>query len=293
MSVVGPDRARTRSTTSSGPTAPSRQTTGPSPAARHSCSTPWLRDAAREGLTVARRSSRSSAEQPAATRRRHAARRVGDRAQHGAATRPAARRCSPPPPPATRGCPAAGSRRRRGRATASPTPRPADEVGTRAGVEEQRGLGAPGAFLEPDHELAHPRRRPPVHLAQVVAVAVLARADVVLTVHGDRPAGAVPAAALATGRPAGAQRTDARDDEQRRRARADGRALHEPEGVHQPEPQRAEGVPAPALAVHAVGQVGGLPAAEPLDDEARRAVRARRAAAPPASTAHRCGRRRW
>ena len=101
-------------------------------------------------------------------------------------------------------------------------------------------------------------------------MAVLARADVVLTVHGDRPAGAVPTAALAAGRPPGAERTHPRDDEQRRRARADGRALHEPERVDQAEPQRAEGVPAPALAVHAVGEVRGLPAAEPLDDEARR-----------------------
>ena len=147
-----------------------------------------------------------------------------------------------------------------------------DQVGTGAGVEEQRRLRAPGALLQADHQLAHAGGRPPVDLPQVVAVAVLPGADVVLAVDGDRPAGALAAPALPARRPAGAERPDPGDDEQRRGVRADRAALDQPERVHQPQPQRAEHVPAPAVPVHPVVQRRGRPVRQPLHQEPGRAA---------------------
>ena len=154
-----------------------------------------------------------------------------------------------------------------------------EQVGAGAGVEQQGGLGAPRALLEPDHELAGAGGRPPVHLPQVVAVPVLAGADVVLAVDGDRPAGALAAAAVPTGGTPGAELSHPGDDEQRRGVAADRAALDQPEGVDQPQPQRPEQVAAAAVAVHAVAQHRRVAAGQPVDHEPRRAAQVGRAAA--------------
>ena len=73
-----------------------------------------------------------------------------------------------------------------------------EQVRPGAGVQQEGRLGAPGAFLEADHQFPGPGGGPPVDLPQVVAVAVLPGADVVLAVDGDGPPGALPAAAVPT-----------------------------------------------------------------------------------------------
>ena len=143
------------------------------------------------------------------------------------------------------------------------------EVGSGAGVEQQGGLGAPRPLLEPDHELARAGGRAPVDLPQVVAVAVLADADVVLTVDGDRPSGALAASALSARGTSRAERQHPGDDEQHGAVGADGVALDEPERIHQAQPQRTEDVPAAASPVQAVPEGRRLAGGQPVDDEPR------------------------
>jgi hypothetical protein len=142
-------------------------------------------------------------------------------------------------------------------------------VGARPGVEQEGGLRTPGALLEPDHELAGACRRAPVDLAQVVAAAVAADADVVLSVHGDGPSGALTTPALPARGSTGAERLHPGNDEQHGAVGADGVALDEAERVHQPQPERTEHVPAPASPVHAVPECGRRPCRQPVDDEPR------------------------
>jgi hypothetical protein len=111
-----------------------------------------------------------------------------------------------------------------------------------------------------------------VHLAQVVAMAVLARADVVLTVHREGSPCALAAAAVPARRAAAAQRAHPGHHEQRRGVDPGHGALHEAERVDQAQPQRPEGVPAAAGTVDAVVQRSGRLAREPLDHELRRAA---------------------
>ena len=120
-----------------------------------------------------------------------------------------------------------------------------------------------------------------------------ADADVVLTVHGDGPAGALAATALPARGAAGAERPHPGDDEQHGAVGADGVALDEPEGVHQPQPQRTEDVPAATSPVDAVAERRRRPGRQPVDDEPRRAaqVGGQRLGEPP--QAARPGRRRW
>ena len=176
---------------------------------------------------------------------------IGDGAQLGPAAgqrRPDARRRLDQPLQAVR--------RRASRPRAGPVRGPAcrggEEVGLGAGVQQDGRLCPPRPLLQTDHELAGAGGRPPVHLPQVVAVAVLARADVVLAVHGDRSPGALAATAVAGGQPAGTERPDAGDDDQQCGVGADGAAFDQPERVDQAEAQRPEHVPAAAHPAHPV-----------------------------------------
>ena len=159
---------------------------GPRPAGRrHHRGAGWSsRPAARccptssppRGRRAARPRSRHPARRSRDPRRRRAprCRSAAGRSSRGA---PGARRSRRPPRPPTR--------------RTSPGPR---RRGPGAGVEQHRAAALPGLLLAPDHQLAEPGGGAPVHPAQVVALAVLAGAGVVLAGAGDRPRPALPAA---------------------------------------------------------------------------------------------------
>src|SRR5262249_13945235 len=115
------------------------------------------------------------------------------------------------------------------------------------GVEHDGGPTLPRLLLPADHELAGAGGRAPVHPTQVVAVAVLAGGDVVLTVHGDRARAAVPAADEVAGEPDVRQRHDRGYDGQLADGGEGAAELAQAERVGQPDHQRADLVPAPHL----------------------------------------------
>ncbi|SCD66927.1 hypothetical protein GA0115252_11361, partial [Streptomyces sp. DfronAA-171] len=130
--------------------------------------------------------------------------------------------------------------------------RAAARVGRAPRVEQHRAARPARLLLAPHHQLPVPRRRAPVDPAQVVAVPVAARDDVVLAGERER---ALPPAARAGGLPAEPRRGQRDDGREHGEgvARAEGTAqLAHPEGVAEPQLQGTEREAPPHVGTHPV-----------------------------------------
>ena len=137
-----------------------------------------------------------------------------------------------------------------------------------AAVEQQGGPALERLFLPADHQLADPRGRAPVHLAQVVAVPVLPGGGVVAAGHRDRAGHAVAAAGPVATEAHRRQRADDRcDDEFVGGCERPGQ-LTKPERVGEPHRQRADAIATAHLGPDRVGDLAHPLGLDPVQHEA-------------------------
>ena len=227
--------------------------------------------------------------EPAAARRSGTSSPVSVTVRSTAPRRASACRCWPRPPPATRGCPAAGSRRRSGRGgepgAAAGHRWARERVSSSSVARARQGRSSRRTMSSPIRAVARQctlRRSSPWRYSRVLTSSSPCTAI-------DRRAPSPPPPWPPAGPPAPSGRTRGTTSSGAVPAPT-ARALHQPERVDQPQPQRAEGVPAAARR-RARGSAGGAvcPPAEPLDDEPRRRPELGGQLLRRAATARRCG----
>lgn len=146
---------------------------------------------------------------------------------------------------------------------------PGPVEGLPPGVEQHRAAGLVRLLLAADHQLAVLGGGPPVHPPQVVAVAVAARDDIVLTGQGQRPG---PAVAVARGLAGEAHRRQRRDlghhGQGVEGAEGAGQFAHA-ERIRQPELQRPQRIPSAQVRAHPVGHLPVPARLHPVQYETR------------------------
>lgn len=141
--------------------------------------------------------------------------------------------------------------------------------GEAAGVEQDRGPAALGLFLAADHQLAVAGGGAPVHAAQVVAAPVAARDHVVVAGQGQGAAAAVAVAVGLAGQPDRGQGFGARYDGEGVVGAEGARQFDQPEGVGQPQLERAQRVAAAQVGADPVGHLAAAAGLDPVQDEPR------------------------
>ncbi len=140
-------------------------------------------------------------------------------------------------------------------------------VGAGAGVQQDGAAGAPGLFLAAHHQLAVAGGGAPVHAAQIVAVPVAARDDVVLARQGQGAPVSVAVAPGLAGEPGRGQRGHPGDDGEGVGLREGAGQFAHPEGVDEPQLERAERIAAAQVRADPVGHLAPAARLHPVQHE--------------------------
>ena len=140
-------------------------------------------------------------------------------------------------------------------------------MGVEAGVKQKGRPVLERLFLPPHHQLTDTCGGAPVHLAQVVAVAVLAGRDVIVARGRDRPGRAVAAPDPVPSKPDARQRGDDRGDDQVVDAREGPGQLAEAKRVGEADRQRADTVTAANVGPDGVADLAHAARLDPVEDK--------------------------